>query len=38
MTGSSPSGDDSLILTEAADGTLLAVGAHDGASSPDSSR
>lgn len=32
-TGSSPSGDDSLILTEAADGTLLAVGAHDGASS-----
>lgn len=33
MTGSSPSGDDILILTEAADGTLLAVGAHDGASS-----
>lgn len=32
-TGSSPSGDDSLILTEAGDGTLLAVGAHDGASS-----
>lgn len=33
VTGSSPSGDDSLILTEAAHGTLLALGAHDGASS-----
>lgn len=33
VTGGSPSGDDSLIITEAANGTLLAVGAHDGASS-----
>lgn len=33
VTGSSPLGDDSLIETEAADGVLLAVGAHDGASS-----
>ena len=33
VTGSSPPGDDSLIRTEAADGMLLAVGAHDGSSS-----
>ena len=33
VSGGAPSGDDSLIVTEAAEGMLVAVGAHDGASS-----
>ena len=33
VSGGAPPGDDSLIVTEAAEGILLGVGAHDGASS-----
>ena len=32
VSGGAPSGDDSLIVTEAAEGMIVAVGAHDGAS------
>lgn len=33
VSGGAPSGDDSLIVTDAAEGMLIGVGAHDGASS-----